>query len=836
MKIETLQIEGMHCASCVASVEKSLKTLDGVENATVNLATETALVEFKEDEVAFDDLKRAVSDVGYKVGIESMNITLEIEGMTCASCVASVEKALTGINGVANASVNLATETAQVAYDSQTTSFNDFVNAVDRVGYKVADQQEDGEKDIQSELDKDQRKIDVAQRRMWFAWIVTAPIILWMLPEMIWGYHFLGKLGFDIGLVLLSSAVLFGPGWQTIRSAWKSATHLAPNMDVLISMGTLASLGTGFVSVLHQFEIGPAFSNFAGVAAMIMAFHLTGRYIETKAKGRASQAIKKLLTLEAKEASVERNGEEIKISVRELSKGDVMIVRPGEKIPTDGIVVSGQSSVDESLATGESMPVEKQEGDEAIGATINKNGVLRIQATKVGKETFLSQVIRLVEEAQGTKIPIQAFADKVTSVFVPVVIGVALLTLVSWLVFPNTFGNLAVWASGFLPWVNPSMGPVALALFAAIAVLVIACPCALGLATPTALMVGSGMGAQNGILIRKGAAIQTMKDVDTIILDKTGTITQGKPGVTDVVVVDGTEKRLILGFAAAVENNSEHPLGQAIVAHAKEQKIELTPVSDFEAVTGGGVRATVSGSAVLVGTEKLIKESGVPIDVELASKKSFLEEQAKTVMYVAVDGQIWGIIAVADTVKEDSRQAILQLKNAGMEPVMITGDNERTAKAIAKEVGISRVIANVQPEDKAKEVKRLQEKGEIVAMVGDGINDAPALTQAQVGIAIGTGTDVAIESGDIVLVQGNLSAVVKAVKLSRATFRKIKQNLFWAFFYNVVMIPLAIFGVLHPILAEIAMAFSSINVVTNSKRLQRVDIKSSDYEITGGKG
>ena len=826
MKKETLQIEGMHCASCVASVEKSLKTLEGVENATINLATETALVEFIEEKVTINDLKKAVSDVGYGVGGNSMSSTLSIEGMTCASCVATVEKALRDIDGVENATVNLATETARVTFDAQITSYHDFVIAVDRVGYKVANQKGAGEEDIQSELDKDQRKIDIARGRMRFAWIVTAPIILWMLPEMIWGYHFLGKLGFDIGLVALSIAVLFGPGWQTIRSAWKSATHFAPNMDVLISMGTLASLGTGFVSILHQFDIGPAFSNFAGVAAMIMAFHLTGRHIETKAKGRASQAIKKLLTLEAREASVERNGEEIKISVREIVKGDIMIVLPGEKIPTDGIVISGQSSVDESLATGESMPVEKREGNEAIGATINKNGVLRIEATKVGKETFLSQVIRLVEEAQGTKIPIQAFADKVTSVFVPVVIGIALLTLVSWLIFPDTFGNLAVWASGFLPWVNPSMGPVALALFAAIAVLVIACPCALGLATPTALMVGSGMGAQNGILIRKGAAIQTMKDVNTVILDKTGTITRGKPGVTDVVASAGIDKTSVLRYAAAVENNSEHPLGQAIVAHAKEQKIELPSVTGFEAVTGGGVRATVSGDEVFVGTEKLMMESGVSIHKEAADNKTLLEQQAKTVMYVAVNGQTFGIIAVADKVKEDSKQAIIQLKDLGMEPVMITGDNELTAKAIAKEVGITRVIANVLPEDKAKEVKRLQEKGEIVAMVGDGINDAPALTQAQVGIAIGTGTDVAIESGDIVLVQGNLSAVVKAVKLSRATFRKIKQNLFWAFFYNVVMIPLAIIGVLHPILAEIAMAFSSINVVTNSRRLQKVDIAS----------
>ncbi|MBT3274129.1 MAG: copper-translocating P-type ATPase [Spirochaetales bacterium] len=821
---ETLQIEGMSCASCVASVEKSLKSLDGIQFATVNLATETASIEYDTNTVSHEELRKAVENVGYKIAEKSVRKKLSIEGMTCASCVASVEKALNAVDGVRIATVNLATETAQVEYDPQTAGFEDFTTAVANVGYKVA--VDGGDEDIiESELDKDQSKIDTAKRKMWLSWGGTIPIILIMLPEMIFRYFVFGEVGFHISMLVLGAVVLLGPGWETLRSAWKSATHLAPNMDVLIAMGTLASLATGIVSVLHQFGAAPAFANFAGVAGMIMAFHLTGRYIETKAKGRASQAIKKLLTLEAKEAVVERNGEEVTIAVKDLHIDDVMVVRPGEKIPTDGEVVDGESSVDESIATGESMPVEKRPGDSAIGATINKNGLLHIRATKVGKDTFLSQVIKLVEEAQGSKIPIQAFADRVTGVFVPFVIVLAAAVMAAWLVFPGAFNSVAVWASAFIPWVNPEMGTVPLALYAAIAVLVIACPCALGLATPTALMVGSGMGAENGILIRRGAAIQTIKDVETIILDKTGTITQGKPGVTDIIPLAGEPVEDILAAAASVESGSEHPLGQAIVAHTKSLGLELSRPEGFMAVTGGGVTAKVAGKLVLVGTGKLIKEHGIIIDPVVEKNKAELEDQAKTVMFVAIDGEAIGLIAVADQVKTDSALAIAALKRFGMVPVMITGDNERTARAIAAEVGIDEVIANVMPEDKSNEVKRLQDTGRTIAMVGDGINDAPALTQADVGIAIGTGTDIAIEAGDIVLVRGELSAVVKAIKLSQATFKKIKQNLFWAFFYNVVMIPLAVIGVLHPVLAEIAMAFSSINVVTNSRRLQRADIQ-----------
>jgi len=751
--------------------------------------------------------------------------TMRVEGMHCASCVAAVEKALKNVTGVSDVAVNLAMENATVKFDAGRASSSKLAKAVDDAGYHLVI--EGPGQEIETELERDERKIDAAARGMWISWVITVPIVLWMIPEMVWGYTFLGPAVYNLGMVILGLVAILVPGWETIRSGFKSSIHLSPNMDALISMGTFASLASGVVAALHQFGIGPAFANFAGVGGMIMAFHLTGRYIETKAKGRASQAIKKLMTLEAKEAAVERDGVETRISVSMLVEGDIMIIRPGDKIPTDGEVIDGQSSVDESIATGESMPVDKTVGSAVIGATINKQGMLKARATRVGKDTFLSQVIRLVEEAQGSKVPIQVFADRITSVFVPVVIGIALLTFAAWMMFPNFFGGIALWASGFLPWVDPHMGRVPLALFAAIATVVIACPCALGLATPTAIMVGSGMGAQNGVLIRKGAAIQTLKDVDVIIMDKTGTITRGTPGVTDVVALEGGHADEVIRLAGAVERGSEHPLGAAIAEYAAASGA-LPSMTEFEAVGGRGVRAIVEGHNVLVGTTAFLEEADVAVSTEAAQTKLRLENEAKTVMWASVDGRTSALIAVADQVKDDSAAAIRELIGLGYEVVMVTGDNENTANAVAQSVGVSRVIANVLPEDKAAEIRKLQTEGRKVAMVGDGINDAPALTQADVGIAIGTGTDVAIEAGDIVLVQGDLLAVVKAVKLSRATFRKIVQNLFWAFFYNIVMVPLAILGVMHPVLAEIAMAFSSINVVTNSRRLQRARIQPGD--------
>ncbi len=591
-------------------------------------------------------------------------------------------------------------------------------------------------------------------------------------------------------------------------------------MDTLIAMGTLVALLTGPASFFVPV------ANYAGVAAMIMAFHLTGRYVEETAKGRASQAIRKLLELGAKTARIERDGSEIEVHIEEVQVGDLMVVSPGEKIPTDGIIVTGESAVDESMATGESMPVNKHPGDEVIGATVNQEGLLKVEATRIGKDTFLSQVIKLVDECQGSKVPIQEFADKVTGIFVPVVIGIAVLTVLAWVLFPGLMYSL-VEAGTFLPWVTPDLSVLTLAIVSMVSVLVIACPCALGLATPTALMVGSGKGAENGILIRSGEAIQTLKEVQIVVFDKTGTITKGKPEVTDIVPVNSFEKLALLGAAATVERGSEHPLGRSIVEKAEAQGLILTEPTEFQAVRGKGVMASVNGARVLVGSRRLMRDFGIDPSL-LEDELVRLENEAKTAMLVAVEDQLAGAVAVADTLKADSSKAIGALHEMGIQTAMITGDNQRTADAIARVVGIDHVLAEVLPDGKVEEVQKLQEKFDQVAFVGDGINDAPALTQANVGIAIGTGTDIAIEASDVTLVRGELTGVVEAITLSRETFKKIRQNLFWAFFYNVVMIPLAVIGWMHPVLAEIAMATSSITVVGNANRLRKLDIRP-DY-------
>lgn len=758
--------------------------------------------------------------------------TFPIAGMNCASCVAHVERALNDVPGVAQATVNLATESARVVFTSDRVAFAELASAVDAAGYRAlggGDTERTDSASGHTAIDadeRDQRALRAARAEMRLAWAATAPIVVWMLPEMLFDHVVFGHLAMEIGMLLLAGFVVALPGRNTIHSAWKSTLHRAPNMDVLIAIGTIASLATGVGSLLGMFGLTPPFESFAGVGGMIMAFHLTGRFLETKAKGRASRAIKQLLASGAKDAIVEREGTEVRVPIDELRIGDVMIVRPGEKIPTDGVVVRGTGSVDESLATGESMPVTKTVGDEVIGATINAQGMLGVRATKLGSDTFLQNVIRMVEAAQGSKVPIQAFADRVTALFVPIVLVVAGATLAAWLLVPGVFRGVGQWAAVFVPWFDPTIGHGALALSATIAVLVIACPCALGLATPTAIMVGTGKGAQNGVLIRKGEAIQRMKSVTTIAFDKTGTLTEGKPSVTDLLPLGDRSERELLLLAAAAESGSEHPVGRAIVAEARRRipTVSLPAIASFEAIVGGGVRALVGDRRVVVGTDRLLQDNGVTIDTDAASRRDALEQQARTVMFVAVDGSTAGIVAVADRIKDDSASAVAALKTIGLEPIMITGDNARAAGAIAAKVGIERVISRVMPQEKAEHVRRLQRGGTVVAMVGDGMNDAPALAAADVGIAIGTGTDVAIETGDIVLVQGNLGAAVKAITLSRATFRKIKQNLFWAFFYNIVMIPLAIFGLMHPLPAEIAMAASSINVVANSRRLQKLKL------------
>jgi len=746
----------------------------------------------------------------------SKKVNLPIKGMTCTSCAQTIEKALKKTKGVQEAHVNFATEKVAFSYDPGRVTPEKIREVIEQTGYQVM-----GREEIKEEgVDEEERKIVEARRRMLWTWGFTVPIIAWMIPEMIMGKAWPSRLIFDLGMIILATPVMFWLGWATLRSGAISISHKSANMDVLIAMGTTASYATGFATLFFPI------ANYAGVAAMIFAFHLMGRYIETMAKGRASQAIKKLLQLGAKTARILLDGKEKEIPIEEVRVGDVMIVRPGEKIPTDGKIIGGESSIDESMATGESMPVRKRKGDEAIGATVNQQGLLKVKATKIGKDTFLSQVIKMVEECQGSKVPIQEFADRVTSWFVPTILIVAALTFIFWLIFPDALKVVSLWAGSFLPWVNPTLGVFTLAIFATVAVLVIACPCALGLATPTALMAGSGMGAENGILIREGRAIQTLKNVHTVIFDKTGTITRGKPGVTDVIPAKGFKAEEVLRLAASVEMGSEHPLGQAVVKEAEEKGINWIEPKGFEAVAGRGVRAKLNGKEVLVGSRKLVVRTGTTGFMEAESKR--LEEEAKTAMLVTTDGKIAGIIAVADTLKEDSVEAIGELEKMGIETAVITGDNQRTAEAIAKKVGIPRVLAEVLPEGKVDEIKRLQAEVGTVAMVGDGINDAPALTQANVGIAIGTGTDIAIEASDVTLVSGKLSGVVSAIKLSRATFRKIKQNLYWAFGYNTAAIPIAMLGLLHPVIAEAAMAFSSVSVVTNANRLKKVNIRP-DY-------
>ncbi|MFO7587584.1 MAG: heavy metal translocating P-type ATPase [Gemmatimonadota bacterium] len=746
-----------------------------------------------------------------------------VEGMHCGACSAAVERSLNRIEGV-EASVSLPAESATVRFDPDAVGFEQLAGVVEDAGYRLERRDETGDRAERERerLRRDDEKVRLARRRTRVAWALTVPIMVWMVPEMGFGILWPSPLAFELGLLLLAVPVLLGPGRPTLRSGFAGLRRRSPNMDTLIALGSGAAALTGPFAVAHRLGAGPMIMNYAGVGAMIMAIHLTGRYVEARARGRTSAAIQKLLSLEARTARVLRGDAEVEVPVAEVAVGDVMIVRPGEKIPTDGVVVGGSSAVDESLATGESIPVDKEEGDDVIGATLNRQGVLRVRATGVGEDTFLAGVVRMVEQAQGSKVPIQEFADRVTAVFVPVVLTIATLTLLAWLLVPGPFVALAERAAELLPWVHADLDRVSLAVFAALAVLVIACPCALGLATPTALMVGTGMGAEHGVLIRDGAAIQTLEGADVVVFDKTGTVTRGAPELTEIEAVDGDADGL-LRLAAAVEAASEHPLGAAVAAAGRERGLPGLPIDAFEARTGLGVVGTVGGRRVVVGGARLLESEGIPA-TGLAERASALEARGRTVMLVAIDGREAGLLAVADRVKEDSREAVRRLHELGLRTLMLTGDNPRTAAAVAAEVGIDEVRAGLLPEEKVAEIRRLQAAGATVAMVGDGINDAPSLTQADVGIAIGTGTDIAIESADMTLVHGSLMGVVRAVRLSRATFRKIRQNLFWAYFYNTVAIPVAVLGLLHPILAEAAMAGSSITVVANANSLRKARI------------
>ncbi|WP_198411178.1 heavy metal translocating P-type ATPase [Marinimicrobium alkaliphilum] len=741
---------------------------------------------------------------------QSQRFIITVPGMGSDHCAGIVRKSLERLDGIASINTNVSNHKVTVAVESGGPEAERLRTTVENAGYDVAKVTTEAEDS--HDLGAEEAYLTQAKKRLWFAAVPTTLIMIIMMPHMFWqpipGY-------LAIIAVLAFPVVFLKGGWATHKASWKALRNRNANMDVLISMGSLPPY---FIGLLGFFF---AMTSFMEMAATIMTFHLLGRYLETRAKGQASQAIRRLMTLSAKTARVERDGKEEEIPVEDLQSGDIMVVRPGDKIPTDGEVVDGESHIDESIATGESIPVLRQSGDTVLGATINKEGRLRIKATKVGKDTFISQVIKLVEQAQGSRVPIQDFADRMTARFVPIVIGIAVLSFIAWAVLGDSLRPVLYWGEGFLPWVDPTLTTPILATLAAIAVLVIACPCALGLATPTALMVGSSLGAQRGILIRSGEAIQTFKDIKVVVLDKTGTITRGQPTLTDVVPAEGTDEKDLLYWGASLENASEHPIARAIVEGAQERDVKPADVQQFKSEAARGVSGDVDGKQVLIGNRRLLDEQGVEGLQALQASLEKLENEGRTSVIVAVDGKARGLLAVADSIKEDSADAIAAMHKLGLHVVMITGDNERAANAVAREVGIDEVQAEVLPEGKVDAVRALQERfGDHVAMVGDGINDAPALKQANVGIAIGAGADVAIEAADVTLVKGELTGVVEAMQLSRATFDKIVQNLWWASGYNAAAIPIAAAGLLHPMVGVIAMTASSLSVIGNSMLLK----------------
>ena len=804
-----LPIVGLNESSQALALEAALSHIGGVMEVSVDHESGTASITFAAKRVSRDGLEQVILDAGFSIKSDQSKVELKIGGMTCSGCVNGVEKALRATSGVISANVNLLAERGNITFDSELVSRDQLVAAVEKAGYTAvvlrANEPASSNNEVEAQL-------QLARQRLIIAWALTGPVAILMLLHMtgIWmapGYAWLE--------VLLSIPVLAIAGRETFTKAWKTSRQGSPNMDALIAIGTSAAFVTGPLALADL-----PIKSFAAVAAMIMAFHLTGRYIEAKAKGNASNAIRKLLELGAKTATVLRDGNELEIDVDQLVVGDSILVRPGSKIPTDGLVLEGLSAIDESMATGEPMPVDKKPGDSVIGGTMNTTGVLTVRATHVGGDTFLAQVIRIVQEAQGTRIPIQAVADKVTAVFVPVIVLVAIATFVAWILFPGPLSTLSAQAAPYLPWIDSQdTTPWSLALFAAISVLVIACPCAMGLATPTALMVGTGVGAARGILIRNGEAIQGMRDIQTICLDKTGTITSGKPEVVEILCEESSG-HAVLQTAASIDHASEHPLAQAIVRAAKEEGLALETVSDFKAWPGQGVTGRIGDQEIIVGKEEFLRSRGINTSAFSFGLLAH-QQEGHTAILIASNETAVGVIALADTLKPGSADAVREFKRLGMNVVMITGDNEKTAQSVAASVGIDRILSNVMPEGKADAIQQLQQETGRVAMVGDGINDAAALARADIGIAIGTGTDVAIESADVTLVNGHLDTLVTAINLSRATYENIIQNLIWAFAYNLLAIPLAILGLLHPLVAEIAMAFSSVTVILNSLRLRR---------------
>jgi Cu+-exporting ATPase len=812
MATKTLNIEGMTCASCAQTVEKATKKLQGVTESNVNLATEKLNINFDDSAVSIQDIQAAVDKAGYKAITDTEKKTFAITGMTCASCAQTIEKATRKLDGVLESNVNLATEKMNIQYDASTVSVTDIMDAVSNAGYEAHEDIESSES-VDGDREKKQKEIKSLWKRFWISAVFAVPLLYIAMGHLV-GAPLPGIIDPAINpaafaiiqLVLTLPVVIVNRSIYAV--GYKTLFRGHPNMDSLIAIGTSAAFLYGIFATIMILLGEVSFANdlYFETAAVILALITLGKYLETLTKGKTSDAIKKLMGLAPKTAIVVRDGKEVEISIDEVVVGDTLIVKPGEKMPVDGLVLEGMTSVDESMLTGESIPVEKTAGDNIIGASINKNGTIQYKATKVGKDTALSQIIKLVEDAQGSKAPIAKMADIISGYFVPIVIGIAILSGLAWY-----FGG--------------QTGLFALTIF--ISVLVIACPCALGLATPTAIMIGTGKGAENGVLIKSGVALETTHKLQTIVFDKTGTITEGKPKVTDIVVANGVKENELLALAASAEKGSEHPLGEAIVKGAEDRELTFMKTRSFSAIPGHGIEVTIDDKNLLLGNRKLMDDRNISLD-SLENSSNQLASQGKTPMYIAMNGKIAGIIAVADTVKENSLKAIQKLHDMGIEVAMITGDNKRTAEAIAKQVGIDRVLSEVLPEDKASEVKKLQDEGRKVAMVGDGINDAPALAQADVGIAIGSGTDVAMESADIVLMRSDLMDVPTALQLSKSTIRNIKQNLFWAFAYNTAGIPVAM-GILFllggpllsPIFAAAAMSFSSVSVLLNALRLKR---------------
>ncbi|OLR79337.1 copper-translocating P-type ATPase [Bacillus sp. MB366] len=801
-KEANLQISGMTCAACANRIEKGLKKVEGVHEANVNFALEKTKIMYDPTKTNPQQFKEKVESLGY--GIVSDKAEFTVSGMTCAACANRVEKRLNKLDGVNKATVNFALESATVDFNPDEVNVNEMKSAITKLGYKLEVKPDDQDASTDHRL----QEIERQKKKFIISFILSFPLLWAMVSHFSFtSFIYLPDMLMNPWVQLaLATPVQFIIGGQFYVGAYKALRNKSANMDVLVALGTSAAY---FYSVYLSIQsIGSSehmTDLYFETSAVLITLIILGKLFEAKAKGRSSEAIKKLMGLQAKTATVVRDGTEIKILIEEVVVGDIVYVKPGEKIPVDGEIVEGKSAIDESMLTGESIPVDKSIGDVVIGSTINKNGFLKVKATKVGRDTALAQIIKVVEEAQGSKAPIQRVADQISGIFVPVVVMIAIITFAVWMIFvtPGDFGG---------------------ALEKMIAVLVIACPCALGLATPTSIMAGSGRSAEYGILFKGGEHLEATHRLDTVILDKTGTVTNGKPVLTDVIVADGFNENELLRLVGAAERNSEHPLAEAIVEGIKEKKIDIPSSETFEAIPGFGIESVVEGKHLLIGTRRLMKKFNIDIE-EVSKSMEALEREGKTAMLIAIDKEYAGIVAVADTVKDTSKAAIARLKKMGLDVVMITGDNTQTAQAIAKQVGIDHVIAEVLPEGKAEEVKKLQANGKKVAMVGDGINDAPALATANIGMAIGTGTDVAMEAADITLIRGDLNSIADAIFMSKMTIRNIKQNLFWALAYNALGIPIAALGFLAPWVAGAAMAFSSVSVVLNALRLQRVKLK-----------